>query len=862
METMDEIYDNYSYMQMRDKYNNYGKNILDMFNNDVINGVIDETPDLYVWIAIYHMTKGDYDKMEEYCKKAINNNNIDAIYLLGLYYIEKHETRKKILTFIKAAHKGHIRAMCDAGDYYKSIKHYKKMEKYYKLAAEKGNVKAMINLSEHYDKKKENEQSINYLKLAADKKNIFAFSRLLIYYKNQYDYENMKKYIDMIFDDPQINARLLDNFIFVLAEHYNSQYKTNNQPHDLENMLKYYKLAADNSNVSAMLKLAEYYKYIKNLDDMLKYYHMAADKNDFTADAGAMIELAHHYRDKSNNALRDKYYKMASNNKNNIASIELKAIIQNNVDDIKQVAAHYASRNYGEAVYYYELAVRQKDVYAMFSLAKLHYKHGYSTKAANNYKLAAAHGYIPAIMHLKNTLPIDEIKKYYESAAKTNDFANSHLAAENGDINKIKELAKYYYDNDNLDGMAYCDELAIKNNVDDVDVDAIMKLAIYYRKNGDMPRMLKCYTRAAAKNDKIAKLHDKAHQNDVNAMDQLITHYSDINDSDSMIYYCIMAADKDHIKSQKKLIEYYKKHKDTNNMTKYLIHAVRLEDNDAMMEYVGYLGENTHYSEMKYYYEKVYDKDNTNNIASLHMKADNGDITAMMDLAVHYEQINNNNLMVYYYERAADEKDVSAMINLAKYYEAENDNDNKIHYYKLAADHGNVDAMMKLAEYYESIINYDDMEYYYKLAANKKNTNAMTKLAVYYMIMRDYDKMVHYYTSAANENNEEAMDQIIDQLRENSYLEEMPKFIISNIVVDYINESDYIKKIIDCYNTDKNNDECKKNIIANFKIAVNKSINATMPKIINVVNRRCYYDQFEINIYEEFIDKYFWMKLD
>lgn len=97
---------------------------------------------------------------------------------------------------------------------------------------------------------------------------------------------------------------------------------------DYDNMLKYYLMALNKGYFDTMFNLACYYKKQKDYDNMLKYYSMAVDKGD----SDAMINLGVYYFKQKDYVNMLKYYLMAIQNGNETGKQNLNKKIKENDD--------------------------------------------------------------------------------------------------------------------------------------------------------------------------------------------------------------------------------------------------------------------------------------------------------------------------------------------------------------------------------------------------------------------------------------------------------------------------------------------------------------------------------------------------
>ena len=142
----------------------------------------------------------------------------------------------------------------------------------------------------------------------------------------------------------------------------------------------------------------------------------------------------------------------------------------------------------------------------------------------------------------------------------------------------------------------------------------------------------------------------------------------------------------------------------------------------------------------------------------------NGDVSAMYNLAVLYQQENANYQKAEkYYLKAIDKGDGMAMYNLALLYEKESKDYKKAEkYYLMAIEIGLAVAANNLALLYEQKYqDYIKAEEYYLKAIEKGHIISMYNLALMYQKeYKDYKKAEEYYLKAIEFRNHEAMNNL------------------------------------------------------------------------------------------------------
>jgi len=147
----------------------------------------------------------DINKAEFWLKKAVEQENYEAMYTLGyLYENGKKDIPKAIRLYIKAAEYGQVNAMGELGFIYSSQNKLEESYKWYLLAAEEGNSVSQQAIGHFYEtgkgpEPKNLDKAIYWYKKAAEQNNMFAMNRLsFIYRTGPEDYRDMDESIRML----------------------------------------------------------------------------------------------------------------------------------------------------------------------------------------------------------------------------------------------------------------------------------------------------------------------------------------------------------------------------------------------------------------------------------------------------------------------------------------------------------------------------------------------------------------------------------------------------------------------------------------------------------------------------------------
>jgi TPR repeat protein len=183
-----------------------------------------------------------------------------------------------------------------------------------------------------------NKLSISFDEIDNMNKNIIIniFNGNTNNYINEKDTDmNIANYIAMYYNNIKKNYQLMEKYYMIAIEKGNSSAMNNlacyyRDQKKYEMMEKYYMMAIEKDNSYAMNNLACYYRDIKfNYDNMIKYYTMSIKKNNTTAIYN--LGLYYHYIE-FNYTLMKKYYMMTITNNineniNNMINIEINNIL-------------------------------------------------------------------------------------------------------------------------------------------------------------------------------------------------------------------------------------------------------------------------------------------------------------------------------------------------------------------------------------------------------------------------------------------------------------------------------------------------------------------------------------------------------
>ena len=144
-----------------------------------------------------------YKEAEEYYLRACEDNEVGAMYSLGLLYIEKKDFENAEKYLLMAIDRGNVEAMFNLGTLYKEKDDFKNAEKFYLKAIEHNEVKAMNNLAMLYREKNDFKNAEKYFLKATDHNSGLALNNLLdMYIQNNFFVRTseVKPMIDEIID--------------------------------------------------------------------------------------------------------------------------------------------------------------------------------------------------------------------------------------------------------------------------------------------------------------------------------------------------------------------------------------------------------------------------------------------------------------------------------------------------------------------------------------------------------------------------------------------------------------------------------------------------------------------------------------
>jgi uncharacterized protein len=289
---------------------------------------------------------------------------------------------------------------------------------------------------------------------------------------------------------------------------------------------------------------------------------------------------------------------------------------------------------------------------------------------------------------------------------------------------------------------------------------------------------------------------------DKNALYELAVHYMDTDNDNKVEKYLLMSMEKgsNYKESINQLAAlYYYNIKDYDKAKKYIDLALNIYDATTDENYIllnagDYYEEIEHdYEKAKQYYMMAINDNNMENLIPLgrlyqykikdydemlkcYQKLIDGkfyaETTAMMELGLYYQSINDYDNMKKYWLMGIDKGNTNCMYYLGLYYRCQALNplnpDNSDYdmmvkkYLIMAAEHKHTRAMYKLGRYYEYLEDFDNMKKYHQMACDHWDPYAksMFEIGFHYMLEKNTEMMIKYYTMAAEHGYELAIQHL------------------------------------------------------------------------------------------------------
>ena len=137
-----------------------------------------------------------------------------------------------------------------------------------------------------------------------------------------------------------------------------------------------------------------------------------------------------------------------------------------------------------------------------------------------------------------------------------------------------------------------------------------------------------------------------------------------------------------------------------------------------------------------------------------------GNIEAMYDLGVLYDNEGDKEKAKEWYEKSASKGDADAMNNLGVFYEDNGERLKAKELYEKSASKGNANAMNNLGVFYEDNGERLKAKEWYEKSASKGNAGAMNNLGLLYYEERDKVKAKEWYEKAALKGKAGAMNNL------------------------------------------------------------------------------------------------------
>ena len=236
------------------------------------------------------------------------------------------------------------------------------------------------------------------------------------------------------------------------------------------------------------------------------------------------------------------------------------------------------------------------------------------------------------------------------------------------------------------------------------DIDAMNNLADYYLTKSKYDEAIKYYNMSIDKGSVIG-------------MNSLAYYYESISDEENMLKYYNMAIDKGYGLAMHNLAAYYEEKynelmNDNDSYDTDEDEEINDDENDIDNEIVNNTDENIDNDENEDDEEEKKKEEYKEKMLKLYLMAiSNGETSAMMNLAYYYQEQNNFDEMIKYFEmvisKGVDTDDYNdAIKELAEHYKENEDYDNTIKYLKMITDEDQTEEIKEVIKR----VKYDELE--------------------------------------------------------------------------------------------------------------------------------------------------------
>lgn len=342
-----------------------------------------------------------------------------------------------------------------------------------------------------------------------------------------------------------------------IASYYGTYYEIKE---NINNMIKYYKIAIQKGDKDACCNLALYYEKEGKIDLMMKYLRKGIKRDH----KNSIYHLGYYYYQQKlyDNAL--KYFKKAARRGFDYA--------------YGFIAEYYSTRDENLLLKYAKKGVKKKDLGCMIILGNHYAKKKDTEKMLTYYEMAVNNGYYQLVSFLGtyySTLgDIDNMLKYYK------------LGVENGIVGAINLLSAYYIKNGEFEEAKQC----LISGLETKNVNVTLNLADLCYLMGNIDDMVKYYMLSFD-------------QGSFQGLDAIITYYKREKNYEKAIEYCEKGLDRDkkyYVKEINKLIT------DVPNYEYYLIKYQKYLNNINLTTFNNFKSSYLCYDKIlkDYYFEK------------------------------------------------------------------------------------------------------------------------------------------------------------------------------------------------------------------------------------------------------------------
>lgn len=446
---------------------------------------------------------------------------------------------------------------------------------------------------------------------------------------------------------------------------------------------------------------------IGKIDQAIEQYKMGSDENHEKSQSA----LGRIYKEAKQYSLSETFYEKSFKNGNIESAFEVGNM-------------YFEKMNYDYGIYWFEKSAREGHLYSQNNLAICHFKKGDYARAKKWLSICSEENLDVALFNLgflcEVENEIEEAKMFYKKAIN---YPNAiyNLAIINYYQNNIEESIKLYQNlyKIGFDKACYNFGLILESKKEYEDAKK------YYQKSADQGHIESTY--------RLGNVYDK------------------IQEYEEAEKYYKKAVEKGHLLAKFKLANLYNRKSNIIEAKKYYMESIELPESKNNLASI-YFEEKDYQSAINYYLE------------------------ASSEISVAFENLGDLYLTIGHIESAKEyymknSTDVSSQIKLGNLYEEENNYEKAIQWYQKACDNDDFESAYKIAQIFLKLDKPYAANEYLKLAAEYNHVNAKIYLAREFFDKKEYFDARKMFESGANEGSTycQCMMGIIYQLHNEEY---------------------------------------------------------------------------------------------